>query len=247
MPNIECWVPHPVSPARRPASGVGDCSRDDRKPAVPVHRDQRIVTHLVETTAAPPPLLRTVHQAPPDRIRMDVAELIMATQVTRHGEGPPQCVRPPPRSAARRTASAPGGAHSSGPPKRDGAPACARGAPAGAITAWAGRGGAAFASSARPRRSAGPGSDSRDTLAVTVMAAIPVRIIARVPAATRKPTLSLRLRGWFLLRFADRQFLPMLFHEPPRRTRPLQPGPLWQSVNHGVRLSSAIDRDNHVL
>ena len=31
--------------------------------------------------------------------------------------------------------------------------------------------------------------------------------------------LSLRLAGSFLFRLADRQFLPLLFHEPPRNTR----------------------------
>ncbi len=34
----------------------------------------------------------------------------------------------------------------------------------------------------------------------------------------RKPTLSLRLPGSFLLRFADRQFLALLFQLPPRIT-----------------------------
>jgi hypothetical protein len=37
--------------------------------------------------------------------------------------------------------------------------------------------------------------------------------------ATRKPMLSLRLSGWFLLRLAERRFCGLLFQEPPRRTR----------------------------
>ena len=36
---------------------------------------------------------------------------------------------------------------------------------------------------------------------------------------TRKPLLLFRLSGWFLLRFAERQFLSLLLKEPPRRTR----------------------------
>jgi len=35
----------------------------------------------------------------------------------------------------------------------------------------------------------------------------------------RKPTLSLRLPGAFLLRFADRQLTALLFQPPPRMTR----------------------------
>jgi hypothetical protein len=44
--------------------------------------------------------------------------------------------------------------------------------------------------------------------------------------ARRKPLLLLRLSGLFLLRFADRQFLGLLFQEPPRNTlngRPVMP------------------------
>jgi hypothetical protein len=37
--------------------------------------------------------------------------------------------------------------------------------------------------------------------------------------ATRKPTLLLRLSGWFLLRLAERRLCGLLFQEPPRRTR----------------------------
>ena len=37
--------------------------------------------------------------------------------------------------------------------------------------------------------------------------------------ARRKPLLELRFDGLFLLRFADRQFLAVLFQLPPRRTR----------------------------
>ena len=35
----------------------------------------------------------------------------------------------------------------------------------------------------------------------------------------RKPWFLLRLPGWFLLRIAERQFMAVLFHEPPRMTR----------------------------
>ena len=38
-------------------------------------------------------------------------------------------------------------------------------------------------------------------------------------AATRKPLLSLRLSGLFLLWYAQRTFLSLLLNEPPRRTR----------------------------
>ena len=54
-------------------------------------------------------------------------------------------------------------------------------------------------------------------------------------AATRNPRLVFRLSGVFLLRFADRQFLALLFQLPPRFTR-LEPdeGPVaitrWDSL-----------------
>lgn len=35
----------------------------------------------------------------------------------------------------------------------------------------------------------------------------------------RKPMLSLRLAGWFLLRLADRTLSGLLFQEPPRNAR----------------------------
>ena len=41
--------------------------------------------------------------------------------------------------------------------------------------------------------------------------------------ATRKPKLLFRLSGEFLLRFADRQFWPLLFQLPPRFTRFAKP------------------------
>lgn len=37
--------------------------------------------------------------------------------------------------------------------------------------------------------------------------------------ANRNPLLLFRLSGVFLFRFEERQFLALLFHEPPRRTR----------------------------
>ena len=39
------------------------------------------------------------------------------------------------------------------------------------------------------------------------------------PRTTRKPILLSRLSGAFLLRMAERQFLELLFQEPPRSTR----------------------------
>ncbi len=42
---------------------------------------------------------------------------------------------------------------------------------------------------------------------------------ARATTTTRNPILLLRLSGVFLLRLAERQLLPLLFHEPPRKTR----------------------------
>ena len=71
-----------------------------------------------------------------------------------------------------------------------------------------------------------PGSDSPDTLPVTVMAGIPVGKPVRLPAATRNPMLLLRLSGSFLMRYAERRLISLLFHAPPRRTRPLQPDPV---------------------
>jgi hypothetical protein len=51
---------------------------------------------------------------------------------------------------------------------------------------------------------------------------------ARVDWTRRKPRLLLRLSVVFLLRFEDRTFLGLLFHEPPRFTRwpPSGPCPL---------------------
>lgn len=43
--------------------------------------------------------------------------------------------------------------------------------------------------------------------------------IPRKARATRKPRLLFRFVGLFLLRFADRQFLAVLFQLPPRFTR----------------------------
>ncbi len=42
---------------------------------------------------------------------------------------------------------------------------------------------------------------------------------ARTTTTTRKPLLLLRSPGLLLLRLAARQFLPLLFHDPPRNTR----------------------------
>ena len=42
---------------------------------------------------------------------------------------------------------------------------------------------------------------------------------ARPTNTTRKPMLSLRFSGSLSLRYADRQFLALLFQEPPRNTR----------------------------
>jgi hypothetical protein len=43
--------------------------------------------------------------------------------------------------------------------------------------------------------------------------------VGRECSTTRNPMLLFRLSGTFLLRCAERQFLGLLFHEPPRRTR----------------------------
>ena len=45
------------------------------------------------------------------------------------------------------------------------------------------------------------------------------RLRSRTVLATRKPLLLLRFPVEFLLRFAERTFLGLLFHEPPRNTR----------------------------
>ena len=95
------------------------------------------------------------------------------------------------------------------------------------MTAWAGRG--YNMHSPRPcvhGQEQEPASDSRDTLPVTVMADIPVRKISRLPAETRNPLFVLRLAGLSLLRWEHRQLSAVLFHEPPRATRPFQPDPL---------------------
>jgi hypothetical protein len=44
-------------------------------------------------------------------------------------------------------------------------------------------------------------------------------VLGETKQATRNPLLLLRLPGSFLLRLAARQFLPLLFQEPPRKTR----------------------------
>ena len=43
---------------------------------------------------------------------------------------------------------------------------------------------------------------------------LPLSVLAK-----RKPMLLFRLVGVFLLRFAERRFCGLLFHEPPRLTR----------------------------
>jgi len=49
---------------------------------------------------------------------------------------------------------------------------------------------------------------------------------------SRKPVLSLRLAGLFLLRLAERQFLALLFQDPPRNTRkaPQDETPNWSMI-----------------
>ena len=51
-------------------------------------------------------------------------------------------------------------------------------------------------------------------------------LAARADWARRKPTLLFLLSGLFLLRFAERRFLGLLFQEPPRITRWPSHGPL---------------------
>ena len=95
-------------------------------------------------------------------------------------------------------------------------------------------------------------------LPATLIAGIPAfgdshRVPARLPAAephttTRNPLLWLRLSGVFLLRFAARQFLGLLFQLPPRRTRLMRSDPHsptgrqipWQAH------SGAVDRKRRV-
>jgi len=51
-----------------------------------------------------------------------------------------------------------------------------------------------------------------------------IRVVRKCTPATpdtttRKPLLLFRLSGVFLLRLAERQFVGLLFHDPPRSTR----------------------------
>jgi len=62
--------------------------------------------------------------------------------------------------------------------------------------------------------------------------------VNHVDATTRNPTLSLRLSGLFLLRFAARQLSASLFHEPPRRTRGVSSRPTgggWRGARGGIK------------
>ena len=49
-------------------------------------------------------------------------------------------------------------------------------------------------------------------------------------SATRKPTLLLKFAGSFLLRHAERQFLRLLFHDPPRNTRSISRSRFTQNL-----------------
>ena len=88
-----------------------------------------------------------------------------------------------------------------------------------------GHGAICFAASAsRPRRSTpGPGFGHEAGRIPSAVAGGPcVRSWTQRETADntqRKPLLLLALSGVFLLRFADRQLLSLLFHDPPRRTR----------------------------
>ena len=67
---------------------------------------------------------------------------------------------------------------------------------------------------ARPiRESAGSGIDRRASPTVGGV------LTAAEEITTRKPLLLFRLSGVFLFRLAERVFLELLFHEPPRNTR----------------------------
>jgi hypothetical protein len=57
--------------------------------------------------------------------------------------------------------------------------------------------------------------------------------------ATRKPLLSFRLSGLFLLRLAERQFHGLLFQDPPRSTRRLNsPDPLGLRTPEAANLAA---------
>lgn len=98
------------------------------------------------------------------------------------------------------------------------------------MTAWAGRERSTFVSHATWAGELDPGSDSPDALPVTVMAGIPVSKHWRLPAETRNPMLLVRLPGAFLLRYEERRLFSLLFHAPPRKTRPFQPEPVRTKV-----------------
>ena len=97
--------------------------------------------------------------------------------------------RNPLTCAAGRSRAFDGGARRPGGPKADAAP---RRHPLG-------RGTLIMTSPGRPRKAQ--------------------RLRSRTVLATRKPLLLLRFPVEFLLRFAERTFLGLLFHEPPRNTR----------------------------
>ena len=59
-----------------------------------------------------------------------------------------------------------------------------------------------------------------------------------VVLARRRPRLLLRLPGVFLLRFADRQFLALLFQLPPRLTRS-DPDEGPKGSNCGIEVKSS--------
>jgi len=65
------------------------------------------------------------------------------------------------------------------------------------------------------------------------------RATSGVVLARRRPRFWLRLPGVFLLRFADRQFLALLFQLPPRLTRlPPEGGPSLCSAGHWAYLTN---------
>jgi hypothetical protein len=86
--------------------------------------------------------------------------------------------------------------------------------------------GQAAAKQRRGRQTGTPGARSQGTRGAWALAAQGLHAVfwpGESGRAQRKPTLSLRLSGVFLLRLAARTLFAELFHEPPRKTRP--PGP----------------------
>jgi hypothetical protein len=82
------------------------------------------------------------------------------------------------------------------------------------------------------------GRDGAGLLCFTLRPSVDSRIPeagVRATTTTRKPLLLLRLSGVFLLRFAERQFLGLLFQEPPRNTRAILLRPRFRPPTTAAR------------